>query len=98
MLVNNVQQFIQLTNDHPYRTLNGQPLYIDSKKICVICPRFDINGQAKGSYVYLDGHIEDEGALMVKESPEDIIGMINDECFCAFSNKFPYDQIPYPEK
>lgn len=100
MLVNN-RQFIQLTNNHPYTALNGQPLYqplyIDSKKIYVIRPITDVNGNKNGSYVYLDGPTEDD-ALLVKESPEDIIGLINDGDFCAFSNKTLYDQIPYPKK
>lgn len=91
MLVNN-GRFIQLTN------LNGQPLYIDSQKICVIRPKIDVNGYKKGSYVYIDGNTNEDGVLMVKESPEDIIGLINDESFCTFSNKTLYDQIPYPEK
>lgn len=96
MIINN-GYFIQLTNDHPYSALNRQPLYIDSKKICVIRPVTDVNGNKKGSYVYLDGRTEDD-ALIVKESPEYIIGLINDESFCTFSNKTLYDQIPYPEK
>lgn len=92
MMVNN-GQFIQLTNDHPYSALNGQPLYIDSKKICLICPRTDVNGNKKGSYVYLDGvHTEDD-ALLVKESPEDIIGPINEGSFRVFNNKTLYDPI-----
>jgi hypothetical protein len=97
MLVDN-GQFIQLSNNHPYSTLNGQPLYIDSKKICFIRPSFDVNGYANGSYVYLDGNTKEDDALRVKESPEDIIGLINDGTFCSFSNKFPYDQLPYPGK
>lgn len=97
MLVDN-GRFIQLTNDHPYNTLNGQPLYINSQKICVIRPRFDVNGHAKGSYVYLDGNAKEDYALPVKESPEEIIGLINNGIFCAFSNKFPYGRLPYPGK
>lgn len=91
MLVNN-GRFIQLTN------LNGQPLYIDSQKICVIRPKIDVYGYKKGSYVYIDGNTNEDGALMVKESPEDIIEMINDGNFCTFGNKTLYDQIPYPKK
>ena len=97
MLVNNCQ-FIQLTVDSVYETLEGQPVYIDRKKISAIYPRFDIHGNKKGSLVYLEGYMEDDGALMVKESPEDIIGLINDGSFCAFSNKTIYDRIPYPKK
>lgn len=97
MLVDN-GRFIQLTNDHPYNTLNGQPLYINNQKICAIRPKTDVNGNKKGSYIYLDGNAKEDDALQVKESPEDIIGLINDGCFCAFSNKTLYDQIPYPKK
>ena len=97
MLVNN-GQFIQLSDDNPYSALNGQPLYIDSKKICVIRPSFDVNCHANGSYVYLDGNTKECDSLPVKESPEYIIGLINDGIFCAFNNKTLYDQIPYPEK
>lgn len=96
MLINN-GQFIHLTNDHPYSALNGQSLYIDSEKICVIRPKIDLDGNKKGSYVFVDGYLEDD-ALPVKESPEDIIGLINDGIFCGFSNKTLYDQIPYPKK
>lgn len=97
MLVNN-GQFIQLTSNHPYRALNGQPVYIDSQKICIIRPDLDVNGYANGSYVYLDGNTKGDDPLAVKESPEDIIRLINDGNFCTFSNKTIYDQIPYPEK
>ena len=97
MLINN-GQFVQLTNDHPYNTLNWQPLYINSSKICAIRPRTDVNGNNYGSYVYIDGNTNEDSVLMVKESPEDIIGLINDESFCTFGNKTLYDQIPYPEK
>lgn len=96
MLVNN-KQFIQLSNDNPHSIINGQPIYIDSKKICVIRPKIDLDGNKNGSYVYVDGYLEDD-ALPVKESPEYIIGLINDGIFCAFNSKTLYDQIQYPEK
>lgn len=95
-MVNN-GEFIKLTNNHPSNALNGQPLYIDSKKICMIRPKIDLDGNKKGSYVYVDGYLEDD-ALPVKESPEDIIGLINDGLFCTFSKNTLYDQIPYPKK
>ena len=97
MLVNN-GQFIQLSYDNSCSASNGQPLYIDSKKISIIRPTFDVNGHANGSYVYLDGNTKECDPLPVKENPEYIIGLINDGIFCAFNSKTLYDRIPYPKK